>query len=216
MFRIIPPGLRDRHRTLLDDMHAMRYRVVVEEWGWTVPGIEAGYDRDQFDTPDTVYVIVEDAGGHVAASARLNPTTSPHMMSELFAAWCDLQPWPVAPDVWECSRFVLDRSRAESRLDMIQLRARLGIGITAWCLDHGVRRLSWLTHQAFYNHVSGLFRTEPLGLPRRQGDDWAWIAAVSQIDLPALDRQLDRHRNAGSLAAALDGRERGAQAGEAA
>ena len=211
MFRIITPALRAQHRARIDDMHAMRFRVVVEEWGWDIPGIEPGYDRDAFDTAGTVYIIAEDTAGRVAASARLNPTTGPHMMSELFSAWCDLQPLPEAEDVWECSRFVIDRSRAEDRLDAIRLRARLGIGITAWCLDNDITRLSWLTHQAFYNHVSGLFRTEPLGLPRRDGGEEAWIAAVSFVDLPALDRQLDRYRNAGALAAAL-----GSQEGQAA
>jgi len=203
MFRIILPHQHTEHAGLIDDMHQMRFRIVVEEWGWDIPGLQPGYDRDAFDHDETVHVVVCGETGRVQASARLNPTCRPHMMSELFADYCDLQPYPVGGHIWECSRFVIDTARASDRLEAFQLRCRLGIGITTWCLDAGVTRLSWLTHQKFYNHVCGLFRTEPLGLPRRQDNGWSWIAAVSDVDLPALDRQMDRFRKAPEIVAAL-------------
>ncbi|MFN3313122.1 MAG: acyl-homoserine-lactone synthase [Hyphomonas sp.] len=203
MFTIILPEQRRAQAALIGEMHRLRYRIVVEQWGWDIPGVRPGYDKDQFDTGDTVYVVVAGEAGRVLASARLNPTTRPHMMSELFAAYCDLQPYPVGADVWECSRFVIDTEGAADRLEAFRLRAWLGIGITTWCLDQGIGRLSWLTHQKFYNHVSGLFRTEPLGLPQCEGDDWAWIAAVSEVDLPALDRQLDLYRRGPEIVDAL-------------
>ena len=203
MFRIVQPEQRRDSASLIDDMHQMRYRIVVEEWGWDIPGIERGYDKDQFDTAATVYVLVLREGGHVAASARLNPTTGPHMMSELFKDYCDLQPFPSAEDVWECSRFVIDTGSVTDRLEEFRLRCQLGIGVTTWCMDRGITRLSWLTHQKFYNYIGGLFRTEPLGLPKRQGDDWSWIAAVSEVDLSALDRQIERLRQAPEIVAAL-------------
>lgn len=203
MFRIVSPQHRHDFAGQLRDMHEMRYRIVVEDWGWDIPGIEPGYDKDQFDTSETVYVLVLSEEGDVVASARLNPTTRPHMMSALFADYCDLQPFPIGEDVWECSRFVIDTARAANRLCAFRLRCHLGIGITSWCLDQEVRRLSWLTHQTFYNYISGLFRTEPLGLPKRQGENWAWIAAVSDIDLAALDEQIERLRRAPDIVAAL-------------
>lgn len=203
MFQIILPHQRAEQAALIDEMHAMRYRIVVGEWGWDIPGLQPGYDRDAFDQEETVHILVRGENGQVQASARLNPTCGPHMMSKLFAGYCDLQPFPVGEDIWECSRFVIDTARAAGRLEAFQLRCRLGIGITTWCLDHGVTRLSWLTHQKFYNHVCGLFRTEPLGLPRRQEEGWSWIAAVSDIDLPALDRQMDRFRRAPEIVASL-------------
>jgi acyl-homoserine lactone synthase len=123
------------------------------------------------------------------------------MMSELFADYCDLQPYPVGADVWECSRFVTDRKRMRDPVEDFRTRCRLGLGLTVWCLDHGVLRLSWLTHQKFYNLVQRVWSTEPLGLPRRDGDDWAWIPAVSQIDKETLDRQMDRYRDAETIVA---------------
>ncbi len=199
MFRIITPEIRDRYRDALQAMHEMRYRVVVCEWGWDIPGVVVGFEADQFDTRETVYVIVQNDEGEVVASARMNPTTQPHMLSELFADCCDLQPWPVGPDVWECSRFVTERSKFRDPLEDFRVRCRLGIGMTVHCIDQGITRLSWLTHQKFYNLVQKVWKTEPLGLPRRDDGDWAWIPAVSCIDEAALDRQLDRFRNAEAI-----------------
>jgi len=201
MFRIVTPEKREANRDLLDEMYRMRYRIVVDEWGWDIPGISPGYDKDQFDTDSTVYVIVQDDHGQVVATSRINPTVKPHMLSELFADYCDLQPFPVGPDVWECSRFVTDRSLMPDPVEDFRFRCRLGIGLTVFCIDKKISRLSWLTHQKFYNLVQRVWTTEPLGLPRREGDDWAWIPAVSKIDKQTLDRQLDRFRNAEDIVA---------------
>lgn len=58
MFKIITPDNRGEYRDLIHAMHEMRYRIVVEEWGWHIPGIREGYDKDQFDTDATFYVLV--------------------------------------------------------------------------------------------------------------------------------------------------------------
>jgi len=201
MFTIITPTNRHQYKDVLADMHRMRYRIVVDQWGWDIPGLAPGCDKDQFDTGDTVYVVVRNATGAVIATVRVNPTTGPHMLSELFADYCDLQPFPVGEDVWECSRFVTDRAVMADPVDDFRVRCQVGIGLTVYCLDHGINRLSWLTHQKFYNLVQQVWRTEPLGLPKRTDGNWAWIAAVSRIDFAALDRQLDRYRNAESIVA---------------
>lgn len=216
MFRIITPAIREAHRGLLDEMHEMRYRVVVNEWGWDIPGVVVGYEADQFDTGETVYVIVQDDDGDVVASSRLNPTLRPHMLSELFGDYCDLQPWPVGADVWECSRFVTERSKFADPVEDFRARCRLGIGLTVHCIDQGITRLSWLTHQKFYNLVQKVWKTEPLGLPRSDDDDWAWIPAVSWIDQATLDRQLDRYRNAEAIVAAYMAPKLAAQRGRVA
>ena len=201
MFRIITPENRNEHQGLLGDMYRMRHRIIVGEWGWDIPGIPEGYDKDQFDTDNTVYVIVQTEYGDVVATSRMNPTTQPHMLSDLFTDHCDLQPYPVGPSVWECSRFVTDRSLTADLVEDFRIHCRLGIGLTVFCLDNGISRVSWLTHQKFYNLAQRVWKTEPLGLPKREGDDWAWIPAVSQIDQVTLDRQMDRYRNAEQIVA---------------
>ena len=47
MLKIVTPDTYSEHEYLLCAMCRMRYRVVVGAWGWDIPGIEPGYDRDQ-------------------------------------------------------------------------------------------------------------------------------------------------------------------------
>lgn len=200
MFKIITPDDRSGAGDLLEEMYRHRYAVVVDQWGWDIPDLVPGRDRDQFDTEETVYILVSDAAGTLTASTRLNPTTSPHMMTELFTEFCDLQPIPTGDDVLECSRFVVDRKKFTDPVSEYRARAALAIGITRYGLDNGIQRFTWLTHRLLYNTASKAWRTEPLGLPKRSPfDRWDWIAAVSDITEAALEYQLDRHENAETL-----------------
>jgi acyl-homoserine lactone synthase len=197
MVEIVTFANRAFYADLLEDMYAMRYRVAVDKWGWKIPDIQVGYDKDQFDTENTVYLIEPDAERrHVIGCARLNPTTAPHLMSEVFADACDLSGLAIGEDIWECSRFITDRAAlARSELD-IHTRQSVAIGITEFCLQSGIKKLTWLTNQAFYNKAISVWDTRPLGLPRYYPDDDAtYIAAVSDIDEKALKRQRDRLKN---------------------
>ena len=49
-----------------------RHRVFVEQLGWRLHA-QDGSETDQFDRPDTVYVMVEDEAGNIAGCSRLLP-----------------------------------------------------------------------------------------------------------------------------------------------
>jgi acyl-homoserine lactone synthase len=200
MYEIITPEDRIASRDQLEEMYRHRYEVVVDQWGWDVPGLVPGRDVDKFDIAETVYIIVRDAAGTLTASTRLNPTTGAHMMTELFTEFCDLQPIPRGEDVLECSRFVVDRKKFSDPVSEYRARAALAIAITEFGLANGIKRFTWLTHRLLYNTASKAWRTEPLGLPKRSPfDRWDWIAAVSEITEAALNYQLDRYENAENL-----------------
>ena len=198
MYQIITAENRDKFVATIDSMHRIRYDVCVTQWGWDIPGIQPGYDKDQFDTEHTVYITITDPDlGKVVASTRLNPTSKPHMMSELFAHYCNLQDYPVADNAVECSRYVIDRTLFNDPLKEFRIRTHLGLGIVNYCLANGIDRMSWLTHQRFYQLIQRVWKTEPLGLPVRETPDgWAWIPAVSQIDEALRQWQLDKLENA--------------------
>ena len=191
MTYVITPNNRTLYRAELDAMFKMRARVVAE-LGWDVPGAIEGYDRDQFDREDTVYLLVmNDARDDVLACTRLNPTTGPHMMSEVFAHYCDLKPFPRDPGIWECSRYMIDRSRCSSKDEQTKARKHLGLGLTEYCLSHGIRAISWLTHEYMYNLTQRVYDTRPLGLPKYEASDGAnYIAAVSDINMEGWHRQM--------------------------
>lgn len=81
-----------------------RHRVFVEQLGWNLPAFD-GMERDQFDRPDTVYVVGEDDQGGVIGCARLLPTTGPYLLGEVFPQLLNGMPPPASPAIWELSRF---------------------------------------------------------------------------------------------------------------
>jgi len=86
--------------------HVSRYRheVFVKKLGWSLKSFD-GAELDQFDRPDTVYVVAQDAQGQVNGCARLLPTNQPYLLSEVFPQLMNgLEP-PRSSCVWELSRF---------------------------------------------------------------------------------------------------------------
>jgi N-acyl-L-homoserine lactone synthetase len=192
MVDLITPDNRHMYRDLLNDMFAMRYRVVVEKWGWDIPGLVGKSDNDQFDTDETVYLIETDpTRSRVTGCVRLNPTKGPHMMGALFSSYCDLAPHRIGTNIWECSRYVVDRNALANRDLDLPTRRRLSIGVTEFCLFEGIDTLCWYTNQAVYNLILRIWETTPLGLPATYGDTQdVYIPAISKIDEAALQRQL--------------------------
>jgi N-acyl-L-homoserine lactone synthetase len=81
-----------------------RHRVFVEQLGWHLDA-QDGFESDQFDRTDTVYVAVEDEQGRIAGCARLLPTTQPYLLGEIFPQLLNGLSAPRDPCIWELSRF---------------------------------------------------------------------------------------------------------------
>lgn len=81
-----------------------RYKVFVKTLGWQL-NAQDGQEFDQFDRPDTLYVVSLDREGGINGCARLLPTTQPYLLGEVFPQLMDGLPPPCSPDVWELSRF---------------------------------------------------------------------------------------------------------------
>jgi acyl-homoserine lactone synthase len=60
-----------------------RYEVCVRERGWSELERPDGRETDQFDTADAVHLLAID-GRQVIGGIRLNPTTGPTLLSEVF------------------------------------------------------------------------------------------------------------------------------------
>ncbi len=94
-----------------------RKRVFVDLLKWDVPVLDGRFEIDQFDDSHATYLIIADEDGDHLGSARLLPTTRPHILRSLFADLCAAPP-PTGPQVYEITRFCLSRrqSAAERRL----------------------------------------------------------------------------------------------------
>lgn len=182
MVEIISKENAHLYKDVLDDMHRMRYRVAVEEWGWRIPGIERGYDKDEFDTDETIYfVCLNTAETRVVACGRLNPTMGPHLLSDVFPHHCEGNRAPRSPDIYELSRYVVDH-KSLSKEDAIAVRGRISSAFNLFCMESGIRQISVLTFMSSYARSLKYWPTQPLGLPiHYASEDASYIAALCDM-----------------------------------
>ena len=144
-----------------------RHDVFVDLLGWDLDKPD-GLEYDQFDRPDTVYVVVRNEDGCINGCARLLPTTKPYLLGEVFPQLLNGLPPPESEDVWELSRFaavdVSDASRppqgqmsspfTRALLNgVIKTASRLGARRLISVSPLGVERL--LRHYGFCAHRAG-------------------------------------------------------------
>ncbi len=189
MVEIITRDNAHLYADLLRDMHEMRYRVAVEQWGWRIPGIEPGFDKDAFDTDDTIYFVYPDiADRRALACGRLNPTLKPHMLSEVFAERCVSEPLPRGETIYEFSRYIVDH-QGTSKDEQAVVRSRIAPAINKYCLETGVTHLTFLGYMSSYARTVKYWDTRPLGPPCAFVEDNAtYIAAVSTMNEAGLCR----------------------------
>ena len=156
-------GVRPGENQLLEDAFRLRHKVFVEERGWTALRREDGREFDQFDTPATVHQIAL-IDGIVAGYQRLNPTTGPHLLSEVHPHMCDRE-YERGPHAWEWSRYSVSRAhRKDSRYS--DVASALLIGAVEWALPNGVRQFVIELHPVWITRFLELgFKVMPLGLP---------------------------------------------------
>lgn len=92
----------------LPSMYRLRHRIFVERQHYQVP-CWRGMEWDQFDTPAAVYLLWRDPALRVRAVSRLIPTTMPYMIQQLWPELLERGDIPVRNDVWEVTRFGIDR-----------------------------------------------------------------------------------------------------------
>lgn len=128
-------------------MFAARKAVFVDLLEWEIPVLNGRYEIDQFDDELARYLILTDeTRGHVA-SARLLPTTRPHILDSLFPT-LSAGPIPRGADTFEITRFCLDRTlyapgrrAARNRLVTALVEHALANGIRTYT---GVAESGWL------------------------------------------------------------------------
>ena len=152
---------------ILRSMFEARKQVFVDLLKWAVPVIDGRYEIDQFDDEHAIYLIVaDDEGGHLG-SARLLPSSRPHILDTLFPELCAGEP-PRAPDCFEITRFCLGRNQsAKARL---QVRNRLVSGLAHYALETGIATYTGVAELDWLQQILAFgWRCRPLGLPRLIG-----------------------------------------------
>jgi len=169
-------------------MFAARKQVFVDLLGWDLPVLAGRYELDQFDTKDARYLILSETDGAHLASARLLPTTMPHLLDSHFRQLCDQAP-PAGPGIFEITRFCLDRRLTAARRR--DARDQLVRGLVDFALENGILTYTGVAEPAWLKQILA-FGWACRTLGRVQAIDGMALAALS-IDIgPDTPGRLDR------------------------
>jgi acyl homoserine lactone synthase len=106
MLRYIHGSDLHRFPLLQDSMFKDRAEQFRRRLGWDVTVDVRGWERDQYDDLDPLYVIWERPDGRHGGSTRFLPTTGRTMVNEHFLDLTDGVAFK-SPFIWECTRFCL-------------------------------------------------------------------------------------------------------------
>ncbi len=106
MLRYIYGSKLDAHPRLADTMFRDRAVQFRDRLGWDVAVDAQGYERDEYDALDPLYVIWEQPDGRHGGSMRFLPTEGPTMVNDHFADVTEGEAI-CSPFIWECTRFCL-------------------------------------------------------------------------------------------------------------
>jgi acyl homoserine lactone synthase len=143
-------GLR-RYPDLQATMFADRAAQFRDRLGWAVSVDASGWERDEYDAADPLYVIWQNPDGRHGGSMRFLPTTGRTMVNDHFAR---LVPGGRIEDasIWECTRFCLSEGAGHQVTAALMLGGaevgagfglRQSVGVFDVRMVRIYRRLGW-------------------------------------------------------------------------
>ena len=122
MLRYLYADELDQYPALKDSMFRDRADQFKTRLKWDVKVDYAGYERDEYDDLNPMYVIWEDAIGRHSGSMRLLPTTGPCMVNDHFSELMNGDKFQ-SPFIWEATRFFLSANATRRTANALMLAA---------------------------------------------------------------------------------------------
>lgn len=188
MIHAVSAHNQSEYRPYLRQLWQQRYDVFVEKMGWSLDCAE-GTERDQFDRPDTVYLLSIDDDGQLRGAMRLLPTTKPHLMSDLFPHLC-AKGVPSGETVWEISRFYSLTGR-HMMLERDRTVSELICGLYEYALETGIKQVTCVASMVLFPTIlKAGWDVTPLGLPAVTDDEvvLAFLIDLNRRDYPLVAR----------------------------
>lgn len=177
MIELVTHENREFFAAELREMWQQRYRVFIETLGWDIPSRD-GLEIDQFDTDDTAYLLIRDREGALVGSSRLIPTTSPHLLSEVFADLCDVE-MPRGANIWEASRGYM-LPTLSSYKEKRKVADEMVCGMVEFALLFGVDQLVFeMNIETYPDLLATDWDATPLGTPKDWGGETLIAATVN-------------------------------------
>lgn len=176
MIFIVTSANRHLFVSELDQMHRHRKLVFVDQLHWQVSDV-MGRETDAYDRDDTIYLLArEHCRAPLLASARLLPTTAPHLMGDLFVHACDGAA-PMGPQIWEASRFCASPEVSNRR--RLTLLWQIFCGVMETALLYGIEQIVFTANAALRPlALTCGWHARPLGSTLADGEDEITAIAV--------------------------------------
>jgi acyl homoserine lactone synthase len=126
----------------LPSAYRLRHRIFVERQRYEVPH-HRGMEWDQFDTPAAVYLLWRDQAARVRAITRVIPTSLPYMIQQLWPELVHNRDLPTREDVWEVTRFGIDRDL--DRRQRARIFGEMFCALAEYALKNGIGEYIFVT-----------------------------------------------------------------------
>jgi acyl-homoserine lactone synthase len=160
---VVTHANKNLYEDVLEEYFRLRHKIYVDERRWMELAKPDGREIDQFDTPDTVYLMAME-GRRVVGSHRLVPTIKPTLMSDLFPQLA-IRGLIRRPDAYELSRvFVIRERRGEQAQPRVE--SVIMAGTMEYAIAQGISQFTIVMETWWLPRFQDLgWRLRPLGLP---------------------------------------------------
>jgi len=145
MIYVIDRRNRAAFQPQIEQMFRLRHDIYVGRRGWKALERADGRDIDQFDTDATVYLLSIDDAGTVTGGLRLNPTTGPHLIRDVFPQTVAGEEIPVGEHIYEFTRWFVVKERVSAEenrrvagellVAMLEYGKHIGLTHISLCCD---------------------------------------------------------------------------------
>jgi acyl-homoserine lactone synthase len=190
MIYLIDKHNRHAYTQQLEEMFRIRHDIYVGRRGWKALAKPDGRDIDQFDGDDTIYLLGLDSSGSVQSGLRLNPTTGPHLIRDVFPHAVTFTDIPVSENIYEFTRYFVVPERVE-RMKRRSAAGELLVAMFEYGLLAGLTQFSLLCDAFFISTALEMrWKIKPLGLPTPY-DEGTCIAILFDVSYQVADSTRD-------------------------
>jgi acyl-homoserine lactone synthase len=166
MIEIVTKHNANLYPEALRQMFHLRHLIFVEQMHWEALRRPDGLEKDEFDTEDTIYLILQDDDGRLIGSHRFLPTLKPHVVGSVFHDLCNKKGVQVGPRIYEIGRSCID-TQYISGAALETAKAHLAVGVMEFALMAGVEHLTSIGSLHYLQRLLARgWRVMPLGYPR--------------------------------------------------
>jgi len=193
------------HGALFISQFQLRHREFIDRQGYDVKSID-DLEFDEYDTLASIYLVYSEDGRTVLGCSRLTPITYGCMLKDHFSSLVDDKTIFTRPDVWEGTRFCIDRRLpAAQRQDVCRL---ICAGYIEYGLSKGIGQIIGLMPTLILKTVfeqSGI-RLDRLGAAQKVGTHSRIQAAAIAVSAAQLRSVQERTGIGSALAVFGEGR----------